>query len=157
MTLSIAELAAAVQGKINNSLEKSADLIENFMVGASIFDRGPAYYNRKTNKAVILWGERPGVRKAALAGYQIAALGTSTRCIVLSANAVPAANVAEQATTKGVPIISAPGDVSGIIGGVDSFMAKLKFGQVKKMPKLLSLLEQNLNMGQLSRKIGLAA
>jgi BioD-like phosphotransacetylase family protein len=157
MTLSIAELAAAVQGKINNSLEKSAELIENFMLGASTFDRGPAYYNRKANKAVILWGERPGVRKAALAGYQIAALGTSTKSIVLSANTVPAANVAEQAAAKGVPVISAPGDVASIISALDAFMGKLKFGQEKKMPKLLGLLQHNLDLSQLSRKIGLAS
>jgi BioD-like phosphotransacetylase family protein len=149
MTLSIGELAAAVQGKLNNSEDKSGELIENFMLGASTFDRGPVYYNRKANKAVILWGERPGVRKAALAGYQIAALGSSTKCIILTANAAPAANVIEQAVAKAVPIISAPGDVKSLIDAVNAFMAKLKFGQEKKMPRLVGILQQNLNLNQI--------
>jgi BioD-like phosphotransacetylase family protein len=146
MTLSVGELAAAVQGKLNNNEDKSGELIENFTLGASTFDRGPVYYNRKANKAVILWGERPGVRKAALAGYQIAALGISTKCIVLTANAALAANVIEQAVVKAVPIISAPGDVTSLINSVNVFMVKLKFGQEKKMPRLVGILQQNLNL-----------
>jgi len=157
MTLSIEELAAAVQGKINNSAEKTGELIENFMLGASTFDRGPAYYNRKANKAVILWGERPGFRKAALAGYQIAALGTSTRCIVLSANSAPAPNVLEQASGKGIPIISAPGDVTSIAGAIDAFMMNMRFREASKMPRLVSAIKQDLDLAAISRKVGLAS
>jgi uncharacterized protein len=157
MTLSVGELAAAVQGKINNSPEKAGELIENFMLGASTFDRGPAYYNRKTNKAVILWGERPGFRKAALAGYQIAALGTSTKCIVLSANGAPAPNVLEQASGKGIPIISAPGDVTAIATAIDGFIAGLRFRQEMKMPKLVSMITRDLDLGSIARKVGLAS
>ncbi len=157
MTLSIAELAAAVQGKLNNSAEKSGELIENIMLGASTFDRGPAYYNRKANKAVILWGERPGFRKAALAGYQIAALGTSTKCVVLSANAAPAPNVLEQATGKGIPIISAPGDLASIAGAIDAYMLSLRFREESKIPRLVSTLKQDLDLASISRKAGLAS
>jgi len=44
------------------------------MMGSSTFDRGAAYYLRKNNKAVLVWGERPGYRKAALAGLPQLAL-----------------------------------------------------------------------------------
>jgi uncharacterized protein len=145
MSMSVNDLAEAVQGKILNSPESAGEIIENLMMGSSTFDRGPAYYNRKNNKAVILWGERPGFRKAALAGLQSAALQTSVKCIVISNNGVPIPAAAQKAEEKKVPLISAGGDLRSLITAIEKSSSSLKFNQEKKIPRLLEILEINLN------------
>jgi uncharacterized protein len=157
MTLSIGDLSEALQGKILNNPEKSGDLIENIMMGSSTFDRGPAYYNRKSNKAVILWGDRPGFRKAAIANLQTAALQTSVRCLVISANAVPIAAVSQKAQEKQVPIISAPGTLPSLVASLEKAMESLRFRQEQKMPYLEKALLGSLDMKLISADLGLAA
>lgn len=154
MTLTIGELAEALQGKLLNSPDKADELIENFMMGSSTFDRGAAYYSRKENKAVILWGERPGFRKAALAGLQQAALQTSVRCLVISANGAPIPAVAQKAEEKGIPTISAPGTVPELIESLEKVMGRLRFNQEKKLPYLRDVMSAGIDLNLLSGIIG---
>jgi BioD-like phosphotransacetylase family protein len=155
MTMSIADLAEALQGKVLSSPEESSELIENLMLGSSTFDRGAAYYSRKGNKAVILWGERPGFRKAALANLQTAALQTSTRCIIISANSTPIPAVAQKADEKHVPLISAPGTIPEIVSALETGFKNLKFNQENKLPLLVKTLSQYFDSQELSRGLGI--
>jgi uncharacterized protein len=153
MTLSIQDLAELLQGKILNNAEKGDDLIENFMIGSSTFDRGAAYYNRKNNKAVILWGDRPGVRKAALSNLQLAALQTSTRCIVISASAAPIPAVAKKAEEVQIPLVSAPGTVPDLVTALENSVSKIKFNQEKKIPHLVQILGQSFKTDLLTQRL----
>jgi uncharacterized protein len=155
MTLSIADLAEGMQGKILNNPEKASDLIENLMIGSSTFDRGQAYYTRKSNKAVILWGERPGFRKAALANLVLSALQTSTRCVVISHDVTPVPAAAKLAGEKQIPLISAPGTVSELVIRLENVIGRLKFNQEQKLPKLLEILNQNFNFDRLNEGLDL--
>ena len=145
MSMSVMDLAEAVQGKILNCPDKGEEIIENFMMGSSTFDRGPVYYNRKENKAVILWGERPGFRKAALSNLQLAAIQTSVKCMVITNNATPIPGVAQKAEEKQIPLISAGGDIKSVISVIENSFSTLKFNQEKKVPHLLEVFGQNLN------------
>ena len=156
MTLSIADLAQTLKGKILNNTEKSEELIEYFMMGSSTFDRGAAYYNRRNNKAVILWGEHAGFRKAAISNLQLAALQTSIRCLVISANSEPIPAVSQKAVEKQVPVISAPGSMLSLITILENSMGRLKFRQEQKLPRLEETLSQNLNLKLISEELGLA-
>jgi uncharacterized protein len=139
--ISIEDLVQIVNGKVANANYDSSELIENIMLGSSTFDRGPAYYKRKNNKAVLVWGDRLGVRKAALAGLQVAALQTSTRCIVISHNAAPLPNAIQKADEQKVALIVAPGTLNEIVNSLEKSMANARFGQVKKMPLVEEILK----------------
>jgi uncharacterized protein len=148
MTLTVVELTEALQGKILNNTEKSSELVENIMLGAMTFDSGIDYFARKNNKAVILKGDRPDM--------QMAALQTSTRCLILSGGAQPLPVVARQAGLKKVPVISVPGNVPSIIGEMEKALVNVRFNQEKKMPGLLGLIKQNINLKQFSQNSGAA-
>ncbi len=149
LALTVAELAEAVQGKILNNADNSGELIENFMLGALAFDSGVDYFNRKNNKAVILKGDRPDM--------QLAALQTSTRCMVLSGGILPIPMVALQAKSKNVPLISAAGNVQGLVTGAENAATGAKFNQEKKLPRLLEILSRNLDYKSLDQGLGLAS
>ena len=76
ITITVGELAEVIGGKIINHQEKSGEPVENYMLGAMVVDSGLDYFNRKKNKAAIIRQERLDM--------QLAALETSTICLVLS-------------------------------------------------------------------------
>ena len=138
-TLTIGELADCVQGKILNCAEKSAELVENFMLGAMVVDSGLEYFSRKTNKAAVLRNDRPDM--------QLAALETSTRCLVLSGStATPIYSVLNKAESKGIPIILTENDTSAVVTGIEGALGKTRFNQEKKLPKLVEIMQQHLNL-----------
>jgi len=147
-TLTVGDLAEHLQGEILNCTEKSAEPVENFMLGATGVDPGPDYFSRKINKAVVLRGERPDM--------QLAALRTSTRCLILSGDVAPIPAVLYQAEDKKVPIISAKGDVTTVAAAIEDALSQTKFNYEKKLPRLTELIEQHFDFPALYQGLGLA-
>jgi len=147
-SLTIGELAEHIQGEILNCAEKSAELVENFMLGAMTVDPGPDYFGRRADKAVVVRGERPDM--------QLAALETSTKCLVLSGDVSPIHTVLQGAEDKGIPIILTKGDTVDTVMSVEQALGKTKFNQEKKLPRLAEVMEQNFNFLALYRGLGLA-
>jgi len=146
-TLTIGELAEHLQGEILNCAERSEELVENFMLGAMCVDLGPEYFGRKTNKVVVLRGERSDM--------QLAALETSTRCLILSGNAAPIPAVLYQAEAKNVPIILVKGEPIATVIGIEDALAKVRFNQEKKLPRLTEIVESHLDFQAVYRSLGL--
>jgi BioD-like phosphotransacetylase family protein len=147
-TLTIGELAEYIQGEILNSAEKSAELAENFMLGAMVVDPGPEYFGRKANKVVVVRGNRPDM--------QLAALETSTRCLVLSGNTPPIPDVLYRAENKKTPIILAKGDTTALVESIEDALGKTRFHQEEKLPKLTEIMEQHFNFQALYGELGLS-
>ena len=109
--LSVGELAKHLEGEILNCPERSEDLVESLMVGALSVDSGLDYFGRKTNKAVITRGDRPDL--------QMAALETSTKCLILTGGISPMPIVLHRATEKGVPIITVKEDTTSTLKRIE--------------------------------------
>jgi len=137
-SMTIAGLAELFQGKILNNTEKSGELIENYMLGALVFDSGEEYFKRKKNKAVILKSERPDM--------QLAALQTSLRCMVISGPVPPIPAVTQLARIKKVPLISTSGEVMNLISTLEAAAARRKFNQEQKLPLLMNAFKGNLDL-----------
>ncbi len=146
-TLTIGELAEHIQGEILSCAEKSAELAENFMLGAMGVDPGPEYFGRQANKVVVVRGERPDM--------QLAALETSTRCLVLSGDTAPMPTVLSRAEVKKVPIILARSDTTAIVAGIEDALGKARFHQEQKLPKLTEIMEQHFDLQAVSEALGL--
>jgi BioD-like phosphotransacetylase family protein len=117
IALTVGELAKGIGGKILNHVEKSDELVENYMLGAMTVDSGLDYFNRKKNKAAIIRQERLDM--------QLAALETSTVCLVLSGgDTTPAYQVRQRAESRGIPIIATPVTVSDIVTRIDKLLEK---------------------------------
>jgi BioD-like phosphotransacetylase family protein len=147
-TLTVGELAAGINGEILNSADKSEELAENFMLGAMTVDTGPLYFGIKENKVAVLKSER--------ADMQLAALQTSTRCLVLSGEQQPLAQIMGQAEDKEVPIIMAKDDVATIVSNIEDTMARTRFG-AEKLTRLSDIIEEHLDFPALYKGLGLDA
>ena len=143
----IGELAEYIQGEILNCAENSAELVENLMLGAMTVEPGPDYFGRKDNKVVVVRGERPDM--------QLAALETSTKCLVLSDEVAPINTVLQRAENKGIPIILAKGDTLATVMNVEQALVKTRFNQEKKLTRLAEIMEQQFNFQAVNKGLGL--
>lgn len=135
LTVSVRELAGHLQGQILNSLERCDELVGNLMVGAMCLDPATSYFNLKPDKAVIARGER--------ADIQLAALETSTKCLILSGGAKPIATILYRAEEKGVPIIVTDRDTLATVAAVEEVLTQARFHQEKKLKRLNEILDRH--------------
>ena len=118
------------------------------MLGAMYVDSGPEYFGRKTNKAVVLRSERPDM--------QLAALETSTSCLVLSGDTAPVSQVLHGAEEKRAPIILVKEDIVTTVTSIEEALGEARFGQEKKLPKLAEIMGEHFDFETVYRGLGLA-
>jgi len=148
ISLTVGELAEHIGGEILNCAEKSSELVEDFMLGAMTVDSGLDYFGRKDNKAVVVRGERPDM--------QLAALETSTRCLVLTDGVSPIHTVLRRAEDRGIPTILTKGDTISTVNSIELALGKTRFNQEEKLSRLGEIMEQQFNFQALYRGLGLA-
>ncbi|MEE8470485.1 MAG: phosphotransacetylase family protein [Dehalococcoidia bacterium] len=144
-TVTVRELAEHLGGSIVNSQDRSNELVENLMVGAMSVDSALSYLTLKPNKAVITRGDRPDV--------QLAALETSTRCLVLTGNMDPAPGILSRALELEVPIVVVGRDTTSTMEALEGVFDKGRFLNEKKLEKLGRILEQHLDLETIHQAI----
>jgi BioD-like phosphotransacetylase family protein len=117
------------------------------MVGAMSVDSALTYFRRKPNKAVITGGDRPDI--------QLAALETSTRCLILTGNLRPSALILGRAEEAGVPIILTRHDTLTAVGIIESFFGRARFHQEKKVENFERLLNKHIDFEALYTALGM--
>ncbi len=149
LSTSVAELAESLDGQILNSAEQGQELVENLMVGAMGVDSALGYFRRKDNKAVITGGDRPDI--------QLAALQTSTKCLILTGNLAPNPLIMAQAQDRGVPMILVKPDTLTTVEMIERVFGKSRFHQEKKIARFQELLEERFDYSALYASLNLTA
>ncbi|MFC2034192.1 AAA family ATPase [Chloroflexota bacterium] len=135
--LTMGELTLYIQGEILKGADKSDELVENIMAGAMIVDTGPDYFGIKDNKAVIIKSDRPDM--------QMAAMETSTTCLILTGDTDPIELVLNRADEKDIPIITTKNSITDVAADIEGALNKTRFCQDNKLPRLDEILTQNLD------------
>ncbi len=147
LALTVGELTEYIQGEILSGAEKSAELVENLMLGAMGVDPGPEYFGRKANKAAVVRSERLDM--------QLAVLETSTRCLVLTGNTAPSPIILHRAEEKKVPIILAGDDIPAIVTNIEDALGSIRFNQQNKLPKLTEIMGKHFDFPAVYKGLGL--
>lgn len=122
-------------------------LIESLMVGAMTADSALHRFRKQTNKAVITGGDRSDI--------QLAALETSTTALVLTGNLHPSPLVIKQAEDLGVAVFLVPESTIETVEKVERIFGKTRMGQLAKLEKFESLVEQYINLDKLCQAFDL--
>ena len=146
-TLTVGELAEQIQGEILSGAGKTAELVNNFMLGAMCIDPGPVYFGNKTNKAAIIRSGRPDM--------QLAALETSTTCLVLTGTEEPVPVVRQLAERKNIPIILTRDEPTTVVTSIEDALGKARFNQ-EKLPRLTEVMDQHFDFKTAYKGLGLA-
>ncbi len=147
MSVSVRQLAEALGADIVARADQGEELVENLMVGAMTVDIALSYFRRKPNKAVITGGDRSDI--------QLAALQTSTKCLILTGNLHPQDMIMGVAEESGVPIIVSKFDTLTTVEIVEGFFGKGRFQQQKKVQRFEELLDEHFDFTSLYVTLGL--
>ena len=143
----VQDLLRELGGELVTSGTYDSQPLENIMVGALTLDSGLSYFNRKPNKLVVTRGNR--------ADIHLAALETSTRCLVCTGGMKPMPRVISQAEQKGIPVVVVNEDTNATIAKLESIIPKVRFQQGEKLEKLSDLVEKHLDLKALNQALGL--
>jgi BioD-like phosphotransacetylase family protein len=141
LSISVGELAKFLSGEILCGEDKVDELVEHLMVGAMSVDSALTYFRRKPNKAVITGGDRPDI--------QLAALETSTKCLILTGNLRPSPIILGRAAEVGVPMILARQDTLTTVEVIERFFGKTRFHQEKKIQRFEEMLADRFDFARL--------
>jgi len=143
----VAELAEGLHAEILCCADKTGELVEHMLVGAMSAEAALTYFRRQPNKAVITGGDR--------ADIQLAALETSTRCLILTGNLYPSPVVLNRADELGVPVLLADLDTLGAIEVVESYLGRSRVQLLQKVERFTDLLNKNLDFAALYKSLGI--
>jgi len=144
--VTVGAIASAVNGEIITFKDKAGELVENVMLGAMSPDSARDYYNRLRNKAVVTRYER--------ADMQLAALETSTKCLVVSGGR-PSTSVMVKSEDKKVPVILADKDINEIVSVIERSLAGAGFHQLQKLQAMTAMLDSRFDYKALNTALGL--
>jgi len=147
LSVSVGELSDFLSGEVLCGAEKADELVEHLMVGAMSVDSALTYFRRKPNKAVITGGDRPDI--------QLAALETSTKCLILTGNLRPSPIILGRAVEVGVPMILVRQDTLTAVEIIERFFGKTRFHQEKKVQRFEEMLEDRFDFERLYAALGL--
>jgi BioD-like phosphotransacetylase family protein len=147
LSISVGELAGFLSGKILCGEDKTDELVEHLMVGAMSVDSALTYFRRKPNKAVITGGDRPDI--------QLAALETSTKCLILTGNLRPSPIILGRAEEVGVPMILVRQDTLSAVEVIERFFGKTRFHLEKKVQRFEEMLQDRFDFERLYGELAL--
>jgi len=145
--LTVAELVEELGAEVLTCKTDQSALVENLTVGAMTAEAALSRFRKQTHKAVITGGDRTDI--------QLAALETSTACLILTGNLRPSPLIIKQAEEFGVTIMLVHANTMETIETIDSIFGKTRLGQAAKLNQFQELLDQHLNYERLTQLMGL--
>lgn len=147
LSVSVSDLCEGLAGEVLCCRGGMEELVENVLVGAMSADTALVYFRRKPNKAVVTGGDRTDI--------QLAALETSTRCLILTGNISPSPQVLMKAEDQDVPVILTRHDTMTTVGLMEPYFGASRFHQARKIQRFEKLLERHMDFEGLYESLGL--
>ena len=146
-SISVSELIQELEGECLCCPDHTDELVEYLMVGAMTADSALTYFRQQHNKAVITGGDRHDL--------QLAALETSTRCLILTGSQHPSTVVLNRACEVGVPIVVVASDTLTAVRKVERIFGRTFLRQSRKSAHFRNILEERFDFPRFYAKLGL--
>ena len=143
----ISDIVEILNGTVLCAPDKLDGLVEHFSIGAMKADAALRVFQRVPHKGVITGGDRSDI--------QLAALQTSTRCIVLTGALHPNERILTRAEELGVPVILTDKDTSSTAELCERLHGRLSLNSERKIARVDEVLEPNVNWEGLYAALGI--
>ncbi len=137
-SVTVRQLNEILNGKVVCCDERLDEYVENYSIGAMDVDSALNYFRRIPNKAVITGAHRSDI--------QLAAMETSTKCIIVTGGLPTNDVVIGKAQAKGVPIISVVDDTFTTIDKIEVSMGKTNIREKRKVERVRQLMDLEFDM-----------
>ena len=145
--VTVSDLVKVLNAEVLTKYQRPQALVENFTVGAMTADAALSRFRKYSNKAVITGGDRTDI--------QLAALETSTTCLILTGNLRPSALVVKQAEEFGVMVLLVRQNTMEAIEAIEAVYGKTRLGEKAKLSQYRTLLNEHLDYARLKKLLGL--
>lgn len=145
--VTVRQMVEILDGKVICGQDRLDEFVERFSVGAMDVDAALGYFRKLPNKAVITGGHR--------ADIQLAALETSTKCLVLTGDQMPNEIIIGRAHELGVPMISVHYDTLSTVEKLEAVLGRIRIREERKVQRARELLRDRLNYRRIVQKLGL--
>lgn len=145
--LTVGEIISILDAQILTETVREETLVEALMVGAMTEDAAIRRFRKQHNKAVITGGDRTDI--------QLAAMETSTSCLILTGNLHPNPLIVKQADHMNVPILLVSKNTMETVESLDRVFGKTRLGQKSKLEAFKKLIVENVDLNLLNQKLGI--
>ncbi len=146
--MTVAELIDLLAAEVLTPLTNLHAMVENLTVGAMTAEAALSRFRKQGNKAVITGGDRTDI--------QLAALETSTACLILTGNLRPSPLVIRQAEEFGVTVMLVRPNTMETIETIDRVYGKTRLGQESKLKQFQELLAEHFDFERMAKRLQLS-
>lgn len=137
-SVTVRQLSEILGGKVLCCEDRLEEHVEHFLIGAMDVDSAVTFFRRTPNKAVITGAHRSDI--------QIAALETSTKCIIITGGLRTNDAVLAKARAVGTPVLSVPDDTFTTINKIETRMGRTAIRDRKKVERARQILDAGFDM-----------
>jgi BioD-like phosphotransacetylase family protein len=134
----VRQLNEILNGKVLCCDDRLDEFVEHFSIGAMDVDSALSYFRKIPNKAVITGAHRSDI--------QLAAMETSTKCIILTGGYQINDVVITRAQAKGIPIISVLDDTFTTIDKIEASMGRTSIREPRKVERAKELIDKEFDI-----------
>lgn len=145
--ITVGELIETLDAQVLAGEDRMDALVDSLTVGAMTADAALTRFRRQQNKAVVTGGDRSDI--------QLAALETSTTCLILTGNLQPSPLIIQMAGDLGVAVLLVPEGTIDTIEAIEAAFGKTRLGHAEKFGRFRALMEEHVDYARLREAMGL--
>ena len=146
-SISVREIAKRLNAEVLCCSEHLDWMVETLSIGAMNVNSALGYFRQRENMAVVTGGDRTEL--------QMAALETSTHCLILTGRIPPKELIIERAESLEIPVLSVDTDTLTTVEVVDSAFGKVPLQEEIKVKQIKNLMKQHFDIDRLLKYLGL--
>ena len=138
LSVSLNQVAAALESAWVWGEEQGESLVERYLIGGNFMDSGDHYFNRMDNKAVIVRGDRPDIQLSALTGQVTGMINTGGH--------QPVEYLLHEVEQLDVPLMVTPHRTAAAVEALGSILNEANPYHPRKISRFLHLLRKHCNI-----------
>jgi len=148
-SVSVGDLVEKLNAEVLCRKDRMDLMVESLSIGAMNVNSALKYFRKGRNMAVITGGDRTDI--------QLAAIETSTQCLILTGQTPPHPDVVSRAEDLEIPILSVDLDTLTTVEIVDQAIGQVRIHEPVKLQCLYDMMEQYFDFDRLLAEFNLEA
>ncbi|MBD1851086.1 DRTGG domain-containing protein [Leptolyngbya sp. FACHB-711] len=146
-SVSVAELVHQLGAEVLCRPDRLDLMVESLKIGAMNVNSALEYFRKGRNMAVVTGGDRTDI--------QLAALETSTQCLILTGHLPPSRAILSRAEDLEIPILSVDLDTLTTVEIVDRTFGQVRLHEPIKVQAIQQMMTKHFKVDRLLTKLGL--
>jgi hypothetical protein len=146
-SVSVRELVSQLKAEVLCRPDRLDLMVQSLTIGAMNVNSALKYFRKGTNMAVVTGGDRTDI--------QLAALETSTQCLILTGQLPPQHFILSRAEDLEIPILSVDLDTLTAVGIIDRAFGQVRLHEPIKVECVRQMMAENFDIERLMATLGL--